>query len=1075
MKDTEKLIGNLQERAKELRCLYEVEKALNDVNRPLSEVMREVVEVIGPGWRFPEICVASIELEGEVFESKGFKMFPGVLDTAISVQGESVGRLRVCYTEECPAADKGPFLEEEVQLLESLADRLGHYLLFKKLHRMGKKWRELETMSPEAGEESWRVIIDLLRETDDALFLRSSRKMLNFLCSIGISEAQTMLKQIDREYDPQETGTGETNVPEEWSATDNSLLLEGAPFHLAAKYITGEEIIFYVQKWIQEDKAASFLNVLDNPRSTLSEIQEALRRFQQAAQDGGGLPDSTMKSVGVSLTQRVLTEQLDFVKTAKDHVGVSFFRDLMDRIIMPTECHGKLGGKAAGMLLAHCILKSRGGAARKMAGVFKDEVIGDAEGVDWALLSEVKIPRTWHVASDAILDFISYNDLEDILHQKYKSIDEVRRDYPNIIRLFKSSSFPPGLVHGMSAALDDFDGVPIVIRSSSLLEDRVGTAFSGKYKSLFLANQGTKKECLSALLDAVSEIYASMFGPDPIEYRAERGVLEFDEQMGILIQEVVGTRNGKYFFPAFAGVAFSKNEFRWSPRITRDDGLVRLVPGLGTRAVDRTGDDYPVLIVPGQPELRVNVAVDEILRYSPSRMDVINLETNSFETVEVDKLLKELEGRYVGLPMVFSVLKDGRLVKPVSILLDPEKERIFPTFDEIRSDRKFLPQLKGLLKVLERTLQTPVDVEFAHDGENLYLLQCRPQSQAAMAPPAPIPQDVPAEDIIFTANKFVSNGHVDDITYLVYVDPERYGNLATKAEMKAVGQAIGKLNKLLPRKKFILMGPGRWGSRGDIKLGVSVTYADINNTAMLVEIARKKGSYVPDVSFGTHFFQDLVEAGIGYLPLYPDDEGIQFAERFLLGSENILPELVPKFEELSDVIRVIDTAKATDGRIVKILLNADLDRAMACISEPGVKLDKAPLPGKQDNLQPIQYWLWRKQMAERIARDVDRAELGVESMYLIGSVKNAIAGPASDIDLMVHFRGSKEQKALLLKWLDGWSRCLSEVNYLKTGYSTEGLLDVHIITDEDIKNRSSYAVKIGAVTDAAYELPMDAD
>jgi len=454
---------------------------------------------------------------------------------------------------------------------------------------------------------------------------------------------------------------------------------------------------------------------------------------------------------------------------------------------------------------------------------------------------------------------------------------------------------------------------------------------------------------------------------------------------------------------------------------------------------------------------------------------VINLETNSFETVEVDRMLKELEGRYKGLPLVFSVLKDGRLIKPVSILLDPEKERIFPTFDEVRSDRKFLPQLKGLLKVLEKTLQTPVDVEFAHDGDDLYLLQCRPQSQAEMAPPAPIPQDVPAEDIIFTADKFVSNGRVEDITHLVYVNPERYAQLATKAEMKAVGQAIGKLNKILPRKKFILMGPGRWGSRGDIKLGVSVTYADINNTAMLIEIARKKGSYVPDVSFGTHFFQDLVEAGIGYLPLYPDDEGILFADRFLLKADNVLGELVPKFAELSDVIRVIDTVKATDGRIVKILLNADLDKAMACIAEPGLKMEQAPLPGKRDNLQPIQYWLWRKQMVERIARDVDQEKFGVESMYLIGSVKNAVAGPASDIDLMVHFKGDKEQRSQLLYWLDGWSRCLSEVNYLKTGYRTEGLLDVHIITDDDIKNRSSYAVKIGAVTDAAYELPMGED
>jgi len=449
MKNTTNLIGDLQERAKELRCLYEVEKALNSPGRPLPEVMKEVVEAIGPGWQFPDICVASINLEGEVFESAGFRKTACEQEAPISVQGEVVGSLKVGYTERCPDEAQGYFLEEEIQLLGSLADRLGHYLLFKKLQSMGKKWRELETMSNGAGEENWRVIIDLLRETDDSLFLRISRKMLNFLCSIGIDEAQIMLKQIDMEYDPEETGTGETNVPEVRRAWDNSVLLEGGPFRIAAKYMPGREIISYTQKWIQEDKAALFINVLDNPRSTLSEIREALRRFQQAAQDGTGLPESTMKSVCVSLSQRVLTEQLDFVKTAKDHVGVSFFRDLMDRIIMPAECHGKLGGKAAGMLLAHCILGD--GSCEKE--------------VDQAQLSEVKIPRTWHVASDAILDFIAYNDLEDILHQKYKTMDEVRRDYPNIIRLFKNSSFPPTLVHGMSAALDDFDGVPIVIRS----------------------------------------------------------------------------------------------------------------------------------------------------------------------------------------------------------------------------------------------------------------------------------------------------------------------------------------------------------------------------------------------------------------------------------------------------------------------------------------------------------------------------------------------------------------------------------------------------------------------------------
>jgi pyruvate, water dikinase len=1072
MPSSERILAALKERAKELNCMYEVERVLNRIDRPMEEAFVNLVDVIGPGWQYPDICSASIRIGDQLFQSDGFAESEWKLESAIKVNGDPVGQMCVYYSEDRPLEDDGPFLNEELQLIKSLADRVGQFLLFHKLEMMGEQWKELGEDGAASAKQHWRVVVDLLRETDDALFVRISRKMLNYLCSIGISEGQEMLQRIDLDYDPEETGTGESNVPGKVCRTDQSLLLEGAPFELAAQFISGEGIIDNVQKWIQADKAAAFLQVLDNPRSTLGEIREALRRFQRAAPDGEGLPPSTMKSVRVALTQRILTEQLEFVQTAKDHVQASFFRGLMDKIVMPAESHGKLGGKASGLHLAHCILQNKG------LPVAPDEPVelrlsdDDSEHEEMTrLIQEVRIPKTWHISSDAILEFIAYNDLEDVLHQKYKKTDAIRRDYPNIIRLFKNSSFPPSLVHGLSAALDDFDGVPLVIRSSSLLEDRAGTAFSGKYKSLFIANQGTKKEGLAAMLDAVAEIYASMFGPDPIEYRRERGVLEFDEQMGILIQEVVGKKIDKYFFPAFAGVAFSRNEFRWSPRISREDGLTRLVPGLGTRAVDRTGDDYPVLVVPGKPELRVNVAIDEIVRYSPNHVDVINLETNSFETVSVQELLKTCGSRYPALGKVFSVMKDGRLVKPVSLLMDPDKERLVASFDGLRSEGDFLPQIKGMMKVLEANLKTPVDVEFAHDGDHLYILQCRPQGQSDVAAPSPIPQDISEADIVFTANKFVSNGRIPDIRYIVYVDPDRYNELPGRKEMKAVGKTVGLLNKLLPKKQFLLMGPGRWGSRGDIKLGVSVSYADINNTSMLIEIARQKGSYVPDVSFGTHFFQDLVEAGIGYLPLYPDMDGVHFSENFLTRSNNILTDFLPEAEDLSEVVRVIDVMASSQGRIMKVLLNADLDEAMACLTEPGAVPDVIEnRSDPQDAPQPTQFWRWRRQMAERMAMDLEYEKLGVKDVYLFGSVKNANAGPASDIDLLVHFIGDSRQKACLKRWFDGWSRCLAEINYLKTGYRADGLLDVHLITDKDIAVRSSFAVKIGAVTDAAFLL-----
>jgi hypothetical protein len=130
------------------------------------------------------------------------------------------------------------------------------------------------------------------------------------------------------------------------------------------------------------------------------------------------------------------------------------------------------------------------------------------------------------------------------------------------------------------------------------------------------------------------------------------------------------------------------------------------------------------------------------------------------------------------------------------------------------------------------------------------------------------------------------------------------------------------------------MGPGRWGSRGDIKLGVKVSYSDINNSAMLVEIARKTGNYVPDLSFGTHFFQDLVEARIRYLALYPDEEGAIFAHDFFRGASNALADVLPEYEFLSQVVRVIDVPAATEGLEVRVIMDGEREMALGFLCDP---------------------------------------------------------------------------------------------------------------------------------------------
>jgi hypothetical protein len=737
---------------------------------------------------------------------------------------------------------------------------------------------------------------------------------------------------------------------------------------------------------------------------------------------------------------------------AKEFINVHDFYHLLKNVIFSSESHGKLGGKSAGLYMATKILREK--------------------SRENELLADVKIPKTWYISSDVLYHFVHYNDLDEIVEQKYKELNQIRLEYPHIVQAFKSGHFPADIINGLSMALDDYGNHPIIVRSSSLLEDRIGAAFSGKYKSLFLANQGSKQQCLEALMDAIAEIYASVLSPDPIEYRAERGLIDFGEEMGILIQEVVGTRVGKYFLPSYAGVAFSKNEFRWSPRIKREDGLIRIVPGLGTRAVDRLGEDYPILIAPGQPNMKVNISVDEIIRYSPKKIDVINIEDNRFETIDIDKFIKEGGYDLPGINQVVSICKEEHISKPVGIHFDLESGEPVANFEGLISNTSFVKRMRAILNSLEEVLDNPVDIEFASDGEDFYLLQCRPQSYSEQSQPAPIPRDIPEDKIVFSANRFVSNGRVPEISHIVLVDPGKYGKITDRSSLIAVGRAVGKLNKLLPKCQFILMGPGRWGCRDDITSGVNVTYSDINNTAVLIEIAIKKGKYVPELSFGTHFFQDLVEANIRYLPLYPDDEGIIFNTRFLNSAKNILPEFLPEFAYLSDTVRLIDVPSNTEGKILRILLNADLDEAVGILEEPGAQIEDQSVTTEESQPKHVKYWRWRMQMAERIAAHLDPEHYGVNGFYVFGSTKNATAGLGSDIDILIHFKGTPAQLEQLREWLEGWSLCLSEMNYLRTGYKSEGLLDVHIVTDEDIAKKTSYAAKIGAVTDPARPLRM---
>ncbi len=1051
---TQKQVNLLRERAKELNCLYRVEELLGERDRTLPEIFRSMIAILPAGWQFPKLCQIRIIYEGVTYEPPQFLETHWVEQAPIKEDGREVGFIEASYIREVPATNKGVFLQKEIQLIRTIAERIGQTTFHRKLKKIHHDQKLAEQAVPAEKQREWMVIVDLLRRTDEKLFLHTSRKMLYYLFRSGIKEAYQLLNTFGTEFSEPRTESGTDMNSPSLKQTHASIFAAGdRVFAIAARHLNDTDILDKLHKWIQENKLSFLIKAVDSGNTPLGEIVDAIMRYRALADNDTALAQSTEKWLRVSLIRRFFSDNIPFINLAKRHLTVADFFDLAPRIIYPAGGNGRLGGKSTGLFLAQHLLRR---AAEKGEKLFE----------------EIKTPKTWYLTADCQNDFLRHNELEDVNEQKYKELEQIRIEYPNIIQLFKNARFPTDFVKGLSLALDDFGNCPLIVRSSSLLEDRTGTAFSGKYKSLFLSNQGKKHARLEALLDAIAEIYASVYGPEPILYRTEHGLIDFHEEMGIMIQEVVGSRVGPYVLPAYAGVAFSSNEFRWSPRLRREDGLVRLVPGLGTRAVDRVANDYPILLSPGQPDLRVNVTPEEIRHYAPTLVDVINVESCAFETIPYSTLLREHGLEIPNVKQFVSIYRDGNIHAPSGLELDVAHDELVATFEGLRTRTDFVKRIRTILLALQEGLDTPVDIEFASDGHTLYLLQCRPQYTEIETAPSAIPQDIPDKNTLFTANRFISNGRVPDITHIVYVSPAQYAQQTSRETLIEIGRAVGRLNVLLPKRRFILMGPGRWGSRGDIKQGVQVTYADICNTAVLIEIASKSGGYTPDLSFGTHFFQDLVETGIRYIPLYPDDPNVAFNEFFLNRSPNILEGILPEFAHLSDVLHVIDVPNNEKGNVLRILMNADLGEAVAYFAEPTVQVNEpTPTPhvlaGSQED-----FWRWRTRMVEQLARRLEAKRFGVEALYLFGSTSNATAGLGSDIDLLVHFRGTPKQRKELTLWLEGWSLSLAEQNYLRTGYRAEGLLDVHFVTDADIAARSSYSVKIDAVTDPACPLEL---
>ena len=617
-----------------------------------------------------------------------------------------------------------------------------------------------------------------------------------------------------------------------------------------------------------------------------------------------------LQEIIVVLIKGMISDQLAFVGVAKELFTIQDLENIRRRRIG----RGKIGGKAAGMLLAWKILQ-----------------LADSED-EMCVREHIKIPASYFVGADVFYDFLLTNGLNRYMNQKYKPREEIEADHPRIRAAYMGGHFPDEIVYSIKQLLEDVGDAPLIARSSSLLEDNFGKAFAGKYDSFFCPNQGTLEDNLATLLNAIKRVYASVLNPDALLYRQHMGLLDYDERMAVLIQKVQGTRYRRYFFPMLAGVGYSRNPFRWNPKIRREDGFLRLVWGLGTRAVERVADDYPRIIALSHPQLRPEVGVKKIRKYSQRFIDLVDLEDDSFKTLPVQDVIAD---DYPALRYLVSVDKGDYLAPLISRLDADNADDLVLTFEQLTQDKRFITLMKTILTKLERHYKWSVDIEFAVDIQPKYpyaeytiqLLQCRPLVNYEWMENVGVPEGIPEQDLILTACKLVPQGVVSGIRYIAYIDPVEYNQAPDYVTRLELARVIGRLNKRLEGERFILMGPGRWGS-SNLDLGVKVTYADIYNTKVLIEIPLTREGVTAEASYGTHFFQDLVETGIFPLPITPGEDGAMLNSRFLTESLNLLAELLPADATYAQYVKVIDVPAVTGGRYLEIVMDGEHGRAV---------------------------------------------------------------------------------------------------------------------------------------------------
>lgn len=542
---------------------------------------------------------------------------------------------------------------------------------------------------------------------------------------------------------------------------------------------------------------------------------------------------------------------------------------------------GAIGGKACGMLLA-----------RKIAQTEIPEYQSYQEPHD-----------SFYIGSDVFYTYIVSNDCWR-LRIRQRTKEGYFSAAKELQKHLLEGAFPTKIREQFLNVLEYFGQSPFIVRSSSFLEDGFGNAFAGKYESVFCVNQGSPQERMEAFEQAVRRVYASTMDYSALEYRLARGLEKKDEQMAILVQRVSGSYFGKYFMPGAAGVGYSHSAYKWYSDMDPEAGMLRIVMGLGTKAVDRTGEDYPRLANLDRPSATVLTTVEQKHKFSQRYLDVLDCQENRLKEISLRDVLADLPLWYKKMVLERDDEAEARLRQ-----MGRHQEVWFVSCQRLLEKQEFTSLMQKILKTLERVYGNPVDIEYTVNMDEagefvVNLLQCRPLYLGQQGEQVDLEKLQPKQVFFDIQDSSMGPSGKRRIHVVVQIDPVGYYEYPY-AKKYNVAAAIGQINRHYrgSRKNLLLMTPGRVGTSSP-ELGVPVSFGDISNVSALCEISDNRAGYMPELSYGSHMFQDLVEAEILYGAIWNNQKTREYHPEIFQELPDLFEQICPEYASLRGIIQV---------------------------------------------------------------------------------------------------------------------------------------------------------------------------